>query len=1211
MRPMMTADYQSILKRQVLNYDVATAWVNTLRKKGLRKTADAFPLSGNQPTCTFTIGDGHAGMNSYQINENGILKIDGAQLKRIFGSLHSSMYDTSAIPIRSVALYASFKGEMPMACPDIDSIPAGITEVPLFRCDRNGNTFIDDSDYVLAYVTGLSDWGYDFWSRAFSYNLDDYDDNRHYWLTLKAGNGASVNRFVQPAGSTQTVDYFTNHVMFGKPKYEPVVVDNNGAPVPDDGIGYIWERVFPLNREFDWQLDLPHIDKTFGGVVRFKKHENTDAGVTAVITDTGGDDTICAGCQPDVDYPVQRWGSQLLRIAYSDLSNGNRYWQLRNIRVDYRQPLSARADSALRMNVFSFPDSGVIGYRFSSTGTGLIYVFRVPLDESAITLIDTIPGGVPYVWNDSGNSGARYFLCNGAGFITLTDADFLPPPPTLSGPYCIPNLRDAGNSADYLIVTHPDYFLNQAIQLADQKAHHGFTSPRIVSINDIYTGFAGGNIDPVALRNFLAFAVRDWQSQNMLDYVVFMGCGHYDFKQIYTSEKNFIPPAELGGNICEEDFYASLTPGNFGSSGELSVAIGRLPCQTAADAAVMVDKIIATEGLSAADWSSWRNTMLLVADDDMQQNACDGICRAPNESGHAVSSERLAAAVQAARPWMDLRKVYEYDYPWNSIREKPEATAALVNQINSGVGYVNYFGHGSYTYWSDEHLLRPNVVPLFYNVNRYPFISSFSCGVSTFDSPNYTSLAESFFNASKAGVIASFASTRGAMPDDNEFLGINLYDSLFTSQSPTFGMAILNAKLATGGTSRGNNNVYMLLGDPSIRLLNVSRRVVLKLYTMNGKLLGDTLMAMQQLTIKGTVVDQNGVVDGNFGNTAPGSPTASVQVAIFNPPEETGRKDGGTCDMIDGKNTVQWLRPGKPIFSAQTTVHNGLFEQTAIIPRSIVFDKSGARLTAYAWDGAVAGGGCDSLFFHGTDTSASRIKDTVGPGITMRPVYDIESMRTSAVSFTDHIVSSLPLKCETDLFDQSGINVIDNGPDQGLTMEIPGIISRRNINYKFQFAEGDFRKGTAVLSFEENSLTPGNYNLQITAQDLLGNVSRAKFVLEITDANTFALDHVFNTPNPMRMGESTRFFFYPSTTTTQNVMPALEFKIVIKIYSLGGRLLRVIKNASNGESWNGSDQTGYPLPPNIYLYQVTADYPSQEKTIKSKIQKLVIHPPRK
>jgi flagellar hook assembly protein FlgD len=96
------------------------------------------------------------------------------------------------------------------------------------------------------------------------------------------------------------------------------------------------------------------------------------------------------------------------------------------------------------------------------------------------------------------------------------------------------------------------------------------------------------------------------------------------------------------------------------------------------------------------------------------------------------------------------------------------------------------------------------------------------------------------------------------------------------------------------------------------------------------------------------------------------------------------------------------------------------------------------------------------------------------------------------------------------------------------------------------------------------------------------------------------------------MGGSTRFFFYPSRTTTQiygNPNDNPVYTITIKIYSLAGKLVYVIKNASNGVPWSGRDQTGYPLPPNIYLYQITADDVTQEKQVKSKVQKLVIHPP--
>jgi hypothetical protein len=1203
-RPALT-DYQRMLQGLVLNYQVAAGWVKPLQKK-LRKTADFFPLSYGQPLLTFTIGDGHAGTNAYTLKENVILKISGSQIKRLFAAWTGSV-DTSAISMRSVALYASWKGELPITCPAYDSIPAGITEVPLFRCDRNENDTLDNDDYVLAYVSGLSDWSYDTTAHDYVFRLDNYDDNRHYWLTLKtlgAGNGASITRFVQPSGSTGTFDYGTGHAMVGGLEFPPSSIGNANAINPELVVGYVWKRLLPYTPVFQDTLELPYSDTASGGFIRFGNYSSTDAEIKVLVSD----DTISTHCSAGANYPVRHWGNRVLRMVYSDTSSSLHCWQLVNVRADYRHVLSARADSALRMSAFSFTESDIKSYRFSSTGSGRIFLFRIPVDESAVTLIDTIAGGAPYVWTDSGNTGVRYFLCNDAGFVTLPDAAFLSPPARLSGSsYDVANLRDAANTADYLIIT-PPAFAAEAERLAAHKASRGFTRPCIVSINDVYTDFAGGNFDPVALRNFLAFATRNWQNGGALDYVVFVGCGHYDYKRIYTVEENFIPPWEQDGTTCVDDFYAALTPGYFGSgSSDLSVAIGRLPCQTNGEAKAMVDKIIAVENEQSADWGPWRNTMVLVADDDMQGSSCDGICP-PGNNGHHISSEYVAQDVEQCRPSMNLQKVYLFDYPWNSSHEKPEASRAIVNSINNGTAYVNFFGHGSDVYWTDEHVLQATVVSQLVNRNHYPLISSFSCSVGRFDMPDNTSLSEVLAKASSAGALATFSGTRGAMPGPNESLSRNLHRSLFDSLGATLGMAVLDAKFCVGGTSNSNSNVYVLFGDPSVRFVKVCRRVELRLYDMNNTPLNDTLRAMQQITIRGTVVDENGAVDGNFGTS---SSQAFVRLGIFNPPDETGRQDGGTCDidMATGKHTVRWMRPGKPLFYATIAVRNGLFEQTAILPPSITFDKVGAKLTAYAWQGSTAGLGClNSLIFHGTCTSCSPGNDTTGPRITLRPIYDAASMNSGSVSFSDHIVSSLPLKCEIVLADESGINVVDNGPDQGLTMEIPGIISRCNINYKFQFVEGDYRKGCAPLSFEENTLPAGNNNLLVTAQDLLGNVSRGKFVLEITDENTLLLDHVFNTPNPVRMGETTRFFFYPSTTTTY---ASGKFIIVIKIYSLGGRLLRVIKNASNGEVWDCRDQTGYPLPPNIYLYQVTADYPSQEKMIKSKIQKLVIHPPRK
>jgi hypothetical protein len=1197
-RPAET-DYLRMLKGLVLNYDVAAAWMKSRDRKALakalRKTADPFPMSYNQPILTFTIGDGFAGTNAYTTNENGILKIDGSQLKRLFASLGN--VDTAAISTRRVALYASWKGELPTACPSFDSIPAGVFEVPLVRFDRNGDAKVDNDDYFLSYVSGLSGWKYDATALGYSYVLDNFDDNRHYWLTIKppdAGDGADIGRFTGPTGGADTADYTVNHVIFGRMNYLPVEYDGNRNAVNVNVVGYVWERLFPYNTSFEFLLDLPGLDTAAGGTILFSKYMNTYAGVSMSLSGA----PLCTDCGSNVNYPVADWGSRLLRFDYTDDPTTGNYWQLINIRADYHRRLSANTDSPVRMNIFSSSDDGDKSYRLTLTGSRPLRLFRISRDETAISLIDTIPSGAArYVWSDSGNTGACYFLSNDAGYISLSDAAFSPAPARMTNEYyVISNLRDTTNSSDYLIITHPDFFA-EAKRLAIHKAGHGFARPRIVNINDVYTDFAGGNLDPAAIRNFLAFATRNWRSGDTLVYVVFMGTGHYDYRQIKTTEVNFFPPFEWYGYFCTDDFYGALTPGNFGSTSELSVAIGRMPCQTPAEAGVLIDKIIATEDVAAADWGPWRNTMLLVADDDMQGSHYDYI-------RHFVSSDRIAESVLPIRPSLDLRKVYLYDYSWTSSYEKPEASRAIVNEINSGVGYVNYMGHGSDVYWTDEHVLSSKVVPQLYNNKRYPLVSSLSCSVSAFDRPDNTSLSEVLVKAPGAGAIASLASTRGAIPDPNEALGIQLYDSLLSATSPSFGIAVLLGKLANGGVTNDNNKVYMILGDPSMRLTTTGQRVELKLYNVsNDSLLGNQLQALQQIRIRGTIVNENGDHDLSFGNAN----SAFVQLSLYNPPELTARKDGGN------DTTVRWLRPGKPIFSAKTTVRNGTFEQTAVIPPSLTFDRSGARLTAYAWEGPKSAfGNLDSLFFHGTCSSCLSGNDSTGPRITIRPVYDLESMRSNSVSFSDRIVSSLPLTCEIDLYDESGINVVDKGPDQGLNMEIPGVVTRRNINYKFQYAEGDFRKGTAQLLFDENALKTGTYSLKITAQDLPGNVSQTMLTLEITDRTVFSLSHVFNTPNPMRMGGTTRFFFFPSTTTTQNVVPPLDYTIVIKIYSLGGKLLKVIKNASNGCVWDGRDQTGYVLPPNIYLYQVTADYPSQEdgKLIKSKIQKLVIHPPK-
>jgi hypothetical protein len=1191
-----SGDYQKMLKGLLLNYTVARSWA-AKRQGALRKSltsgSDAFPFDYTQTVKTFTIGDGHNGMNEGTIKENGILKLSGAQVLSQLGMA------PGALAMSQVALYASVKGELPERIPELGGIPAGVVEIPLLRVDRNRDGLVDADDFFLAYVTGLNDWAYDSLRKDFVYNTDNYDDNRHYYFTVKrSGAGATMRIFTQPSsGDADTLDSFTNRARFKELNYRPVSVENC-VPTDQDGLGWVWQQISTMQPFFSCVLDLPGLDPTAGGLLHLRTFYPSSVMLNVSISGTSiaSETNISEG-----DLQVADWGNRTLKIQLSNATPGCEFWQLDYAEALYRTKLNA-GTGPLRMHVFPSLDTLPKYYRFSGIGSDKVYIFRIPDDESAVSLIDTVSGKANFVWTDSIQNGARFLICNEAGFITLGDDKITLRNRKSDSSYFRSRLRDASNESGYLIITPPAFF-SQAIKLADHKSKVGIYKPVVVNVNDVYTDFSGGNVDPVAIRNFLAYARRNWTNNDSLNYVVLFGEGNYDYKGVLTKEQNFIPPYERG-NLCVEDFYCSVEPG--GSESEPSFALGRIPCLDSTEALAIIHKTIETEDPKTADWGAWRNGMLFIADDDMQGNIPDGING--NINGHHASSDRTASLVESQQPSMDIKKVYEFEYPWNATLEKPDASRAYINVINNGVAYVNFFGHGAAEVWTDEHIMTLSTGPRFFNDMRYPIISSFSCSVGKFDRPNASCLSEMLIKLNRAGAAATFSATRLATASSNEDLAKNVYAKLFDSTGrQSIGMAILSAK---SQNHDGNNLVYSLLGDPALSYVKSNRQVRLEIDTADDGTTSatDTLKALQRITIKGTVLDGNGSPDNAFGSSG----NAYVQLGMLNPSYMTTRKDGGK------DTTVRYMLPGAPIFSGKLQVRNGVFSQKAIIPLGVELDQVGSKLIAFAWDGPVsARGSRTTLFFHGSKPVPT--DDSAGPRILLRPSYSSNVMKSTTVSFTDKITASLPFTCEVVLSDPNGIDVTHTGPDEGLTIEVLGQhgISRRNINTKFQFTEGDYRQGSALLSFDSgpNALPLGQNELVITSRDLLGNFSRGKFTLNVVadssnthdSSSVLTLGNVFNAPNPMRMGGKTTFYILP-TRTSLDVGPVFT----IKIYTLGGRLVRVIQNAQNPQEWDGRDQTGYPLPPNVYLYRVSMSVSSgfDKPIAPSKIQKLVIHPPR-
>ena len=295
------------------------------------------------------------------------------------------------------------------------------------------------------------------------------------------------------------------------------------------------------------------------------------------------------------------------------------------------------------------------------------------------------------------------------------------------------------------------------------------------------------------------------------------------------------------------------------------------------------------------------------------------------------------------------------------------------------------------------------------------------------------------------------------------------------------------------------------------------------------------------------------------------------------------------------------------IFIGKCEVKKGLFSQTLKIGDNVPFNKPGTRLIAYAWrerTGESGGGHRDDLIFNGSEDRINQ--DTTGPGISIRPLYADSRMSKPSVSFTDRITSSLPVQCEVMITDESGIDVTGTGPDEGLSYYVKDIIDRKNINSWFQISKGDFRTGSVVLDFDRSVLEPGDYELVICASDLLGNKAEKSFQLSFASEDEVSLDRVFNYPNPMISGGFTRFYFYHTGTSIET---GSNLRAMVRIYTLSGKLIRVIKDAENGQMWDGKDQRGRLLSPDVYLYQVQVYSSGLRKNSKSRVCKLVIHPP--
>jgi hypothetical protein len=243
--------------------------------------------------------------------------------------------------------------------------------------------------------------------------------------------------------------------------------------------------------------------------------------------------------------------------------------------------------------------------------------------------------------------------------------------------------------------------------------------------------------------------------------------------------------------------------------------LGRLPAKSVAEAAAMVNKILAYEG--NLNTKSWEKNVLLLADDQRDGPEYE------YEAVFEIMNNDAAALIPAAMN--DPVKGYLNDY-----FDADDLSADIQSQINTGTLMVNYSGHSSIQIWANHRVNYENIfnnsdVATLTNGGMYPLFVSMSCLTGHFVYPedwNFPSLAEALLRAEDKGAAAALMSTGLTTTEGQHILNTALFDAVFTQDVRVLGQAVSAAKqtlLANGGSLYDEvNETFLLFGDPAMTL---------------------------------------------------------------------------------------------------------------------------------------------------------------------------------------------------------------------------------------------------------------------------------------------------------------------------------------------------------------------------------------------------------
>ena len=768
-------------------------------------------------------------------------------------------------------------------------------------------------------------------------------------------------------------------------------------------------------------------------------------------------------------------------------------------------------------------------------------------------------------------------------FVAFSGRNYLVP--ALRGAIVNQNLH-ASNVHDLVIVV-PDIFRSEAERLAEFRRTHDGLSVLVVSPQQIYNEFSSGVPDISAIRNFMRMLYdRGIATNNLPSYLLLFGNGTYDNKNKLGFGGNFIPTFQtlqslnFSTSYISDDFFGLLSEfEGLDGRGSLDIGIGRFPVRTAEEAKFVVDKVLRynrrIDGLHPgttdpqfagliSNFADWRNVITIIADDE------DG-------NIHLNQSEDIASYIRANHQVYNIDKIYLDAFQQTTLAggsRYPDVNRAINNRVNQGSLLINYIGHGGLKGLAHERILTFDDIRSWNNFYNLHVFMTATCEFSNFDQPdpNELSAGVRVFLRPNGGAAALFTTTRLAYSHTNFTLNDafirNAFIPMENGKMPRLGDLIRISKVISHSNPSLKN--FVLLGDPSMQMAYPKYRAI-------TTSMPDTIRALEKITVEGIIVNPDGTPNQNYKGFI--FPTVFDKATTYS----TMRNDPGSFRKeFESQNRI--------IFNGKSTIENGRFSFTFVVPRDINYNIGYGKISYYFDDGVGYDGNGYFTGFTVAGTTKEYIADNSGPQIDL--FINDTTFISGSKTEPDPILMAF-------LYDENGINTTGHIGHDILAI-LNGNTANPLILNNFYRADPDsYRSGRVI--YQLSGLEPGEYSLTLRAWDTHNNPTSETIYFTVTPSLGITITELTNKPNP---------FDLRTTFSIRHNKPTEDLDVKISIFNLSGQLVRTIESeiyASGFEvsvDWDGTDESGGLLRNGMYIFRVQISTENGSYDVKS--ERLVI-----